>query len=108
MCGSGIGIYMAPTAALEAEVGSSAQLTAHYPSDPSASAPVSATKISGYALPAVYESGTEEEVRRMKAELKNSEIGWVCNEGQPLPLLETPLKPKTDLLNVLSIHNHEK
>jgi hypothetical protein len=45
-------------------------------------------------LLAVYENGAEEKVRRMKAELKNSEIGWVCNEGQPIPLLETLLKPQ--------------
>jgi hypothetical protein len=57
-------------------------------------------------LPAVYENGAEEKARRMKAELKNSEIGWVCNEGQPIPLLETLLNPqnwfvKSDLYSEL-------
>jgi hypothetical protein len=40
--------------------------------------------------------------------VKGQKDGCACKEDQSLPLLETPLKPKTDLLKVLSIQNYEK
>ena len=93
MFGSGAGISMHPTAASAAAAGVTPQTSALSPLatyTPRTSAPPS----SDSGLLAVYENGAEEKVRRMKAELKNSEIGWVCNEGQPIPLLETLLKPQ--------------
>ena len=93
MCGSGAGISMAPTAAPAAASGTTPQASALSPI--AATAPrTTASPTTGSGLPAVYENGAEEKVRRMKAELKNSEIAWVCNEGQPIPLLETLLKPQ--------------
>lgn len=107
MCGSGAGmILMAPTAASAAAAGTSSPHSAAL-SPLAATAPrSSASPTSDSGSPAVYENGAEEKVRRMKAELKNSEIGWVCNEGQPIPLLETLLNPqnwfvKSDLYSEL-------
>ena len=107
MCGSGAGISMAPAAASAAAAGSTPLATALSPfaSMTPRCAAVPST-VSG--LPAVYETGTQRKVRRMKAEVKKNKDYLAVSEGQSLPLLETLLKPKTDLLNVLSIHNHEK
>ena len=74
MCGSGAGISMAPTAASAAAAGAAPQATALSPFA-TTTPRSSATPSSDSGLPAVYKNGAEEKARRMKAELKNSEIG---------------------------------
>ncbi len=102
---SGAGISMAPPAASAAAAGSTPQASALSPIG-SATPQACAYPSTVSASRAIHETGTEEKARRMKAELKTSEIGWVCNEGQPIPQLETLLKPqnwfvKSDLYSEL-------
>jgi hypothetical protein len=93
MCMNGAGmILVAPTAASAAAAGTSSPQSAAL-SPLAATAPrSSASPSSDSGSPVAHETEAEEKVRRMKLELKNLEISWVCNEGQPLPQLETPLK----------------
>jgi len=106
MFGSGAGTSTAPTAVSVEAAGLMTQAAAQ--SLFASTAPlvfVIPTLASG--LPAVYESRTEEKVRRMNAEIKNKDypgLQWSHFNA----LHEVFMKTKTDLLKVLSIQNHEK
>jgi len=71
MCGSGAGISMAPPAASAAAAGSAPQPAALSPAATASTRTFASPTTADSGSPAVHESGTEEQVRRMKMEAEN-------------------------------------